>query len=87
MTTTRHPSSDLRRSAVPQNVRRIYAVDDDSSFTQGRCYLDDGSAVICAFETVEAALEATADDPTVRLVRHRSLSPREQKRVGSALLA
>lgn len=87
MTVTRHRSSDLRRSAALQDVRRIYAVDDNSSSAQGCCYLEDGSAVICAFETLEAGLEATADDPNLRLVSHRSLSPREQKRVESALLA
>jgi hypothetical protein len=84
---TRHRSPDLRRPAALEDARRVYAVNDDSSSARGRCFLDDGSAVICAFETVEAALEATADDPKLRLVRHRSLRPREQKRVESALLA
>lgn len=54
---------------------------------KGRCHLDDGSTVICAFETIVAATEATADNPTLRLVRHRSLNPQEQQRVETALLS
>jgi hypothetical protein len=65
----------------------VYAINSDAPSTQGRCNLQDGSTVICAFETVGMALEATADDPSLQLVRHRSLSPQEQKRVEMALLA
>lgn len=76
--------SDLRRPA--EDARKVYAVDSDSSSTEGRCYLDDRGTVVCAFETVETALKATADDPNLRLVRHQSLSPSEQERVEMALL-
>lgn len=83
MTPPRSP--DLRRPV--EDVRRVYAVDDDSTSARGRCHLDDGSAVVCAFETAEAALKATTDDPNLRLVRHQSLSPQERERVETALLA
>ena len=77
---------DIRRPAEREEVHRIYAASSDSPSAQGRCKLDDGSAVLCAFETVSKAVEATSDDPSLQLVRHRSLSPREQERVEAALL-
>lgn len=78
---------DLRRPAAHEEVHRVYAVNSDAPSTQGRCKLEDGSTVICAFETVDVAVEAAADDPSLHLVRHRSLSSQEQKRVEMALLA
>lgn len=83
MTPSRTPDS---RPRPREKVDRVYAVSNDSPFPQGRCYLEDGSAVICAFDTVRAAKEATTNDSTLRLVRHRSLSSQEQKRVEKALL-
>lgn len=77
---------DIRRPAEQEDVHRIYAVSSDSSSAQGQCMLDDGSAVLCAFETVSMAIEATSDDPSLQLVRHRSLSSQEQERVEVALL-
>ncbi len=77
----------MRRPTAQDDVHRVYAVNRDSPSMQGRCKLDDGSAVLCAFETVGTAIEATSNAPSLRLVRHRSLSPDEQKRVESALLA
>ena len=76
-----------RRSNTRREIDRVYAVSSDSASAQGRCYLDDGSAVICAFDTIGDATEATADDSTLRLVRHRSLSSQEQQRVAAALLS
>lgn len=78
---------DIRRPAARENVHRVYAVNRDSLATQGRCNLDDGSAVLCAFETVGVAIEATADDPSLGLVRHQSLNSEERRRVEAALLA
>lgn len=77
---------DAHRPAVHENTERVYVINCNSPPRQGRCNLDDGSAVLCAFEAVGAAIEATADDPSLRLVRHRSLSPDEQDRVEEALL-
>ena len=78
---------NIRRSAVQDDVHRVYVVNRDSPPEEGRCTLEDGSAVLCAFETVGMAIEATSGDPSLRLVRHRSLSPEEQQRVETALLA
>lgn len=86
-TMARSRTLDIRRPAAHEDVHRVYVVNRDSDSAQGRCNLDDGSAVLCAFETIEMAIEATTDDPSLRLVRHRSLSPQEQERVEAALLA
>ena len=77
---------NIRRPSEREDVHRVYAVSGDSSSAQGQCTLDDGSAVLCAFETISMAIEATSDDPSLQLVRHRSLSPQEQERVEAALL-
>ena len=78
---------DIRRPTSRENVHRVYAVNCDSPSDNGRCKLDDGSTVLCAYETIGVALAATAGDPGLQLVRHRSLSSSEQQRVESALLA
>lgn len=75
------------RPEAHEDVRRVYAVNCNAPPTQGRCVLDDGSVLLCAFRTMEAAIEATADDPSLRLVRHRSLDAEEQERIEEALLA
>ncbi len=49
--------------------------------------LEDGSTVLCAFETMGIAKQATSEDPKLRLVRHKALSVEEQKRVQTALLS
>ena len=78
---------DLRRPSARRDLHRVYAVNRESPSAQGRCTLEDGSPVLCAFETVEMAIQATSNDPRLRLVRHRDLSPEEQERVQTALLA
>lgn len=78
---------DLRRPATREDVHRVYAVNRNSPPARGRCTLEDGSTVICAFETVGVAIRATANDPSLRLVRHRSLNSKEQKRVETAFFA
>ena len=78
---------NIRRSAVQDDVHRVYVVNRDSPPEAGRCTLEDGSAVLCAFETVSIAIEATSNDPSLDLVRHRELSSEEQERVEAALLA
>ena len=83
----RSKTLDMRRPTAQENVHRVYAVNRDSPSVQGRCKLEDGGAVLCAFETVGTAIEATSKAPSLRLVRHRSLSLDEQERVESALLA
>lgn len=80
-------SLKIRRPTSREEVHRVYVVNCDSSSTQGRCKLEDGSTVLCAFETVEMAIKAVANDPSLRLVRHRALSPEERQRVEAALLA
>ncbi|PSQ88074.1 MAG: hypothetical protein BRD30_07825 [Bacteroidetes bacterium QH_2_63_10] len=80
-------SLNLRRPAAHEEVHRVYAVNSECPSRQGRCVLDDGSAVVHAFETVATALRATANDPNLRLVRHRALNADEQERVEKALLA
>lgn len=77
----------IRRPTAREEVHRVYAVTRDSSAEQGRCLLEDGSAVVCAFETMKVAVEATADNPNLCLVRHRALSSEERERVERALLA
>ena len=78
---------DIRRPAAQEDVHRVYAVSRNSPSVEGRCTLQDGSAVLCAFETVSMAIEATSNDPSLDLVRHRELSSEEQERVEAALLA
>lgn len=74
------------RPASSDDIHRVYAVTSESSTERGRCTLDDGSAVVYAFESMATAIEAVTDDPSLRLVRHRALSTEEQARVESALL-
>lgn len=78
---------DIRRPAAHEDVHRVYAVVPNSPSMEGRCTLEDGSAVLCAFETISIAIEATSNDPNLALVRHRDLSSDEQDRVETALLA
>lgn len=78
---------DIRRPAAQEDVDRVYVINRDSPPAEGGCTLEDGSVVLCAFETVNMAIEATSNDPSLRLVRHHSLSPEEQERVETALLA
>jgi hypothetical protein len=78
---------DIGRPTTQENVHRVYAVARNSPSVEGRCTLEDGSAVLCAFETVSIAIEATSNDPSLDLVRHRELSSEEQERVEAALLA
>ena len=77
---------DLRRPEARETVHRVYAVNRNSP-AGGRCMLDDGSIVLCAFETVQMAIRATSKDPGLQLVRHQALSSKEQERVQTALLA
>gem|GEM_PF-3858144 len=78
----------LRRPTGQNTVHRVYAVCRGSSVPQqARCHLDDGGAVLCAFQTISVALEAVSSSSNIELVRHRSLSPKEQNRVTNALLA
>lgn len=83
----RSRSLNLRRPTAHEEVHRVYAVNGEAPPTQGRCVLDDGRAVVQAFETIATAIKATADTPNRGLVRHRDLSPEEQERVERALLA
>jgi len=78
---------DIRRPAAQEDVHRVYAVARNSPSVEGRCTLEDGSAVLCAFETISIAIEATSNDSNLALVRHRDLSSDEQARVEAALLA
>lgn len=78
---------DLRPPSVRRGLHRVYAVNRESPSPQGRCTLKDGSPVLCAFETVEMAIQATSNDPRLQLVQHRDLSSEEQERVQTALLA
>lgn len=76
----------IRRPNTQEDVHRVYAVDQNST-PKGCCKLDDGSTVLCAFETISVALEALSMNPSLQLVRHRSLNSQEQERVETALLA
>lgn len=77
---------DVRRSTVQEEVQRVYVVNSQSCSPQGYCTLDDGSTVLCAFENIDMAINATSGDPSLRLVRERALSSEEQDRVEAALL-
>lgn len=80
-------SLQIHRPTSQEEIHRVYVVNRDSPSTQGRCTLEDGSTVLCAFETMEVAIKAVANDPSLRLVRHRALSAEERRRVEAALLA
>jgi hypothetical protein len=83
----RSKTLDSSRLSAQDDVHRVYAVRSDPPSGQACCHLDDGRAVLCAFETFSGAVEATSSDPSLHLVRHQSLSPAEQDRVEAALLA
>jgi len=69
----------------------IYVVNDHvatdaAPLEDGHCTLDEGGAVICQFDRMQAALAATAGDPALRLVQREELTSAEQRRVEQALL-
>lgn len=71
---------------MPSDNQIIYVVNEEAPSSEGHCTLEDGSVLVCQFERVESALEATAGDPALRLVRHEDLSGEEQPRVEDAFL-
>lgn len=71
---------------MPSNDQIIYVVDEDAPSGEGHCTLEGGGVLVCQFDRMEAALEATAGDPALRLVRHKDLSSKEQARVEQAFL-
>lgn len=56
---------------------------DDPTSSRG-CRIEGKGVVICKFHRREAALGATAGDPSLRLVRHEELDPEEQEKVKEA---
>lgn len=79
------PHSSSVHRYTDRQVRRVYAINPDAPSAVGCCTLNDGSVVLCAFKTMNMAVNATAGDPSLRLVRHSDLSIDERKRVGRAL--
>lgn len=71
---------------MPSDDQIIYVVNKDAPSGMGRCTLEGGGAVVCQFHRMEPALEATAEDPSLRLLRHEDLSQEEQTRVEEAFL-
>lgn len=71
---------------MPSSNQIIYVINEKAPSSEGRCMLDDGGVLVCQFDRMETALNATAEDPALRLVRHEDLSPEEQRRVEEAFL-
>jgi hypothetical protein len=71
---------------MPSGDQIIYVVNENAPSGNGHCTLDDGSVIADQFDRMEAALDATAGDPALRLIRHEELSREEQRRVEDAFL-
>ena len=73
--------------AMPSDEQVIHVINEDALPETGHCALEGRGVVVCRFRRMEAALEVTAGDPSLKLIRRADLSPEEQARVQEAFLA